>query len=396
METRIIYRKMSAVVNASFTDNRLTSIAVTGTDGELVTGDIYVGRIDQIADGIDGAFIDIGRDRNCFLKLTKNMHPIVKQKHADGKLHCGDELLVQIEKSEGKNKPAMVITDISLTGVNVVFFHGSREVRVSSKITDEEWKSAMREEVAQWMDGEYAVMLRTHSAIAAKEEVRREFELLREVYHRLCTEGLTRTVGTKLRAGLPSYLCELRDSKSERPDRIIVQDPEIYKELKAFAESYRPDYSECIVCRDDSYPLDAEFDMRKHIDDLTAHRVWLKSGSYLIIDPTEAMTVIDVNTGKASNEKTMKKGFLAINIEAAEKIAEQMRLRNLSGIIIVDFINLDSEEERKQLLAAFREAVADDPIPVKIVDVTKLGLVEITRMKRHRPLFEDLKRYGLI
>jgi ribonuclease G len=173
-----------------------------------------------------------------------------------------------------------------------------------------------------------------------------------------------------------------------------VQDPEIAAEVEAFAESFRPDFRDRLIVRDHSdYPISAEFDMKKRLSELVAKKVWLRSGAYLVIEPTEAMTVIDVNTGKASEGKSVRDGFLSVNVEAAREIAAQMRLRNLSGIIMVDFINMTEEKDRTALLEELRKAVAGDPDRVRVVDMTPLGLVEITRLKRRRPLSEDIKKY---
>ena len=235
----------------------------------------------------------------------------MKQIHRDGKLHQGDELIVQVEREEGKNKPATVVTDISLTGVYLVLFHGAKDLRFSVKITDADWKKKMRSTVSEWMDGSFGLMLRTNAYHAEESDIFREFTVLKERYERIVREGLTRVAGTRLLSGLPAYLCDLRDEKTSVPDRILVQDPEIAAEVEAFAESFRPDFRDRLVVRDSSdYPISAEFDMKKRLSELVAKKVWLRSGAYLVIEPTEAMTVIDVNTGKASEGKSVRDGFL--------------------------------------------------------------------------------------
>lgn len=397
MTTRIIYKKENAVVSAALDNNRLTDIRINGPDGELTPGDIFVGRIDSVVDGIHGAFVSIGRERNCFLKLDRVIKPVGNRTHADGKLHAGDELLVQIERDEGRNKPATVVTDFSLTGIYVVVIHGKKEVRVSSKIEDNAWKNAMRTKVAEWIDGDYAVMLRTNSYTAEESAVRAEFEMLSNTYHQLLTAASTRAIGTKLFAGLPDYLCDFRDNKQEAPDRILTEDEDVYAAVKDFADRFRKDYSPIIELRDRKvYPLEAEFNMRAHLTELTARKVWLKSGAYLVFDATEAMTVIDVNSGKASASKSVSSGFLSCNLEAAKEIAYQIRMRNLSGIIIVDFIDMDREEERKELMQTLKALIEPDEVRTKVVDITKLNLVEITRMKKHRPLEEDVRKYKIL
>ena len=397
METRIVYRKESAVISASFSDNRLTSITVNGSDKELIPGDIFLGRIASVVPGIGGLFVNIGLEKNCFLKTDCADDPFVRQSHADGKLHEGDELLVQIIREEGRNKPATLSAKLSLSGVFVVVSSGPRGIRISSRITDEVEKKRLAKLADECLgDSAYEIMLRTNSSHADPEHVRNELRMLMETMQKMTTEGLMRTVGTKLYEGLPAYLCEFRDSKNPSPDRILVEDEDIYRKMKSFAAGFRPEYSASIRLSDRSvYPLEAEFDMRARISELTSRKVWLRSGAYLIFDTAEAMTVIDVNTGKASDSKTTQKGFLACNLEAGEEIARQLRLRNISGIIIVDFIDMASPEDRDTLMGRLRELMENDDIMTRVIDMTKLNLVEITRTKKKRPLAEDLRKFGI-
>ena len=397
METRIVYRKKDAVVSASVEDNRLRDIRITGPEGDLTPGDIYVGRIESVVPNINGAFVSIGRDRNCFLKLERANYPIASPKHTDGKLHAGDVILVQVERDEGRNKPATVVCDFSLTGIHVVLIHGKREVRISSKIEDNVWKAEMRTVVGEWIDQDYAVMLRTNSYKAGTEAIRAEYDTLLDIYKMLLTAAETRTVGSRLFSGLPDYLCDLRDSGMDTVNRILTEDEDIYNAVLDFAKRFRPDCVQGVELRDKSvYPLEAEFGMLAKLGELTSRRVWLKSGAYLVFDTTEAMTVVDVNTGKASASKACAKGFLAVNKEAAEELAYQIRLRNLSGIIIVDFIDMESEDDRRELMKSLKSLLENDPVKTRVVDMTKLNLVEITRMKKHRPLEEDIRKYSVL
>ncbi|MBP5410529.1 MAG: ribonuclease E/G [Lachnospiraceae bacterium] len=397
METRIVYKKKNAIVSAALTDNRLRDIRIAGPEGELTPGDIYVGRIESVVPGINGAFVSIGRDRNCFLKLERAIYPIASPKHADDKLHAGDVILVQVERDEGRNKPATVVTDFSLTGILLVLIHGKREVRISSKIEDGAWKSDMRSTVADWIDGEYALMLRTNSYKVDLETIRAEYETLRKTYEILLNGAETRAIGTRLFSGLPDYLCDLRDSGLDTVNRILTEDEDVYNAVMDFANRFRPDCVNVVELRNKSvYPLEAEFGMRAKLGELTSRRVWLRSGAYLVFDTTEAMTVVDVNTGKASASKACSGGFLSVNLEAAEELAYQIRLRNLSGIIIVDFIDMDSENDRRELMQKLKALMETDPVRTRVVDMTKLNLVEITRMKKHRPLEEDVRKYSVL
>lgn len=390
-ETKIMYRKNNAVICAGFEDGAMTKLSVGEWNPGLTVGDMYVGRIESIVEGIHGAFVSVGGDSNCFLKFDRATNPICKMMHADGKLHTGDELLVQIEKEAGKNKPASVVADFSITGVNLVLIHGTANVLFSSKITDAAWKNKMRPIAEQWIDGTYSVMLRTNSYTASEDELLQEMMTLKTIYHTVTNTCKTRTKGTCLYHGTPEFLCELRDDYTEFPESIITDDPEMYEKILDFTKQFRPKYTDSVTLLNDGYPLELRYKMNANLKDVTNRKVWLKSGAYLVIDPTEAMTVIDVNTGKASAGKTVRNSFLECNLEAAKEIARQIRVRNLSGIIMVDFIDMKDPSEQAILLKELRKLTESDPIKTVVVDMTKLNLVEITRLKKRKPVKEAMR-----
>ena len=178
----------------------------------------------------------------------------------------------------------------------------------------------------------------------------------------------------------------MHDFYRQDTSEIVTDDPEIYDELKNAASAELP-----IRLYNDSYPLSALYNLETALDRALGKIVWLKSGGYLVIEPTEAMTVIDVNTGKNTDKKTPEDVYLKTNLEAASEIAFQLRLRNLSGIIIVDFIDMKEEEHNKELLQMFRQYLNQDPVKTTLVDMTALGLVEVTRKKIKQPLYEQMK-----
>ncbi len=390
-ETKIMYRKKNAVICAGFSDGSMTQLSVGEWNPGLTVGDLYVGRIESVVEGIHGAFVSVGGDANCFLKFDRATHPICKMTHADGALHCGDELLVQVEKEAGKNKPASVVADFSITGVNLVLIHGNQGVLFSSKITDDAWKNKLRPVAEQWIDGPYSVMLRTNSYLATEEELVQEMVTLKSIYNNVTNTCKTRTKGTCLFHGTPEFLCELRDDYTEFPESIITDDAELYEKILEFTTRFRPKYTDSVTLLNDGYPVELRYKMNANLKDVISRKVWLKSGAYLVIDPTEAMTVIDVNTGKASAGKTVRKSFLECNLEAAKEIARQIRVRNLSGIIIVDFIDMKDPAEQAVLMKELRQLTETDSIKTVVVEMTKLNLVEITRLKKRKPVKEALK-----
>ena len=207
--------------------------------------------------------------------------------------------------------------------------------------------------------------------------------VVKQYAHRTCYSCLYRA---------PSgYISGVRDYFSLDLERIVTDDKEIYEELKkTFGEGASLPDGELVLYEDKALSLSALYGLEVKLEDALKERVWLKSGAYLVIQPTEALTVIDVNSGKC--QKGLKSGlYLKINLEAAEEIARQLRLRNVSGICIVDFINMDTEEEKEELVRNLKHHLEQDRIPTVFVDFTKLGLAEITRKKVKKPLWEQVE-----
>ena len=186
-----------------------------------------------------------------------------------------------------------------------------------------------------------------------------------------------------------SYITSIRDGYHNEVAQIITDDEVIYEEISEYLEVYQSEDTNKLKFYDNSVTsLQTLYNVRRDIEEALSEKVWLKSGGYLVIQPTEAFVSIDVNSGKYVSKKDAQKEYFKVNLEAAEEIAHQIRLRNLSGIIIVDFINMQVKENQEKLMKAFEEFVAEDPIKTSIVDMTKLNLVEITRKKARRPLYE--------
>jgi len=202
----------------------------------------------------------------------------------------------------------------------------------------------------------------------------------------------TRVCFSCLRSAPPSYISDLKNVYMEGMEEIIVGDPELYTRIQAFFAAEIPEKEGLLRLYDDSaFPLGKLYSTQTAIEKALREKVWLRNGGYLVIQPTEALTVIDVNSGKSAGKGKNEEGILKINLEAAREAARQIRLRNLSGIIIIDFINLESEENVGLLLKEFRMRLAGDPIQTTLVDITPLNLVEVTRKKVHRPLYEQIR-----
>ncbi|MGN0142519.1 MAG: ribonuclease E/G [Roseburia sp.] len=374
-----------------------------------VLGNIYVGRVQNVVKNLNAAFIQIAPDTVCYYPLEDYKNPVFTRRLSGKKmLVAGDELLVQVKKEALKTKEATVTTNISLPGKYVVLTTENTRFGVSGKL-DALTRARVTELLSDFRSEEYGLIVRTNARNAADEAIRGEAEALAEEYAELLQRASHSTCFCCLKQEEPGYLRKLKDLREDQLAEIITDDREIYERICRF---YGIPEEQLFSKGSVSVPLDEQttdsgisirfyhdsqislgnlYSLKHQLEEALRERVWLKSGAYLIIQPTEALTVIDVNTGKNTAKKETQEQFLAVNLEAAAEIARQLRLRNLSGIIVVDFINLKSEEAKKRLLEDFSRMLKEDPVQTALVDITALGLVEITRKKIRKSLAESLR-----
>ena len=249
----------------------------------------------------------------------------------------------------------------------------------------------MKERLKPLKNEEYGLIIRTNAKDADFAAIQKEIKELEESYYRLRETAGTRTCFSCLKQAPPAYITDLKNVYTEGLSEIIIEGEKLYSQVKEYYEKEQPeDLDKLRLYTGTGLSLAKLYNTQTVLDRALGERVWLKNGAYLVIQYTEALTVIDVNSGKCIAKKNPTETYLKINLEAAKEVAKQMRLRNLSGIVIVDFINLDDEEADKELLKALRQYLAKDPIQATLVDVTELQLVELTRKKVRRPLHESL------
>ena len=356
-------------------------------------GNIYVGKVKNIVKNIDAAFVEIKKGILCFLPLNETEDAIFANHKENSKLVVGDELLVQVLKDGVKTKAPVVSTNLNFTGRYFVFTTKRKdEIGVSNKLNAEDAKRL--QEYVQKKDTDFGVIIRTNAKVASEEELDREFEHLKEVYEKVVSFGVHKTVFSLLMQDEAPYIKQLRNIRQDELEEIVTDDKEIYEQAHDFLKFHQPgDLDKLRLYEDPSYSLWKLYGLETMIDDATRTRVWLKSGGYLVIEPTEALTVVDVNTGKYEGNKNADATFLKINTEAAIETARQMRLRNISGIVIIDFIDMKNEADRLEVLSALNKELKKDPVKAQLVDMTKLNLAEVTRKKIKRSLREQLGNY---
>ena len=353
-----------------------------------VLGNVYIGKVKNIVRNINAAFVEIATGIECYYAIEENEAPIFTQKIGKKPLCIGDELLVQVSKEAVKTKVPTVTSKHSFTGKYVVLTSGDTRIGASAKLPKEE-RERLIQIAKSYASDKYGLIMRTNAKDISQDVLKTELEQLIQEYEKLISTAQTRTCFSCLKKAPKQYLTELKNIYQEGLTDIIAEDSELYEEIKEFLEEHQPeDLEKLRLYSDKLLPLYKLYSIEKHVENALKERVWMKSGAYLVIQPTEALTVIDVNTGKCIDKKRDDRAYLKINMEAAKEAARQIRLRNLSGIILIDFINLSSKELMDELMEYFGKELRRDPIATTLVDITKLQLVEVTRKKIRKPFHE--------
>ena len=368
---------------------RIRQIEFFPSQAEEEIGTVYIGRVRNIVKNIQAAFVEYRPGVNGYYSLTENR----KHLYADGQEHKslkeGDLILVQVSRSAVKTKDAVLTSRISLAGTYSVYIAGGKQpsINLSRKILDPSWKKQVREWWEKTVSGDGEIIIRTNAYDADFSLVEAELKSLKRRYEEICRDGFHRVCFSVLFRPESFALRAVRGLRQNGQWEIVTDNRELYGELITAGAGEIP----VRLYEDEAYPLAALYSLETNLNRALGKTVWLKSGGYLVIEPTEAMTVIDVNTGKTTGKKTAAETYFKTNLEAAEEIAVQMRLRNLSGIILVDFIDMKTEEEQKALMKAMQKFLDEDPVRAVAVDITALGLAELTRKKVNRPLYEQVE-----
>lgn len=358
----------------------------------LEIGDIFIGKVKNIVNNIQAAFVEIQPGVIGYYSLKSNPHHLFSSL-SNGKLKNGDEILVQVERGNIKSKAPVLTGKIQLTGKHLVFLGNQKFIGISKKINDVRRRDALKEMGKRLTAGtDNGVIFRTGSADKDDAQLQEEYQSLSVDYKNIMSIYRSRTCFSKILASPRNWLNYVH-AVSEPSLRVLTDIPEVYQEI---SNQYTGAAEKplCELYTDISYPLIKLKSLETQISRALSKNVWLKSGASLVIETTEALTSIDVNTSKTEIHKNNEETFLQINMEAAGEICRQLRLRNLSGIIIIDFINLSSKEAEEKLMSELRKLSREDSVQLNLIDMTPLGLVEMTRKRTYRPLYEQMKEAG--
>ncbi len=385
-------------VRAALLENGiLQEVTIERASRRGLISNIYKGKVSRVLPGMQAAFVDIGLARTAFLHASDIARGNgLAENHGEAAapdirelIREGEEVLVQVVKDPLGSKGARLTTFITLPSRFLVFLPTGSGVGVSARIDAEEARSRLREEVEGMLDSDAqsgGVIVRTAAEGMSRDALRADLAFLRKLWAVVQVECREGKVKTLIHEDLPLPIRVLRDLVTSDVERILVDSQTDFEKMKAFAQSFLPEIEPMLELYERRRPI---FDLHGTEDEIRKaleRSIPLKSGGYVIFDQTEAMTTIDINTGAFVGHSNLEETIYRTNLEAAVTIARQLRLRNLGGIIIIDFIDMEKEEHRTRVMQALEQSMARDHAKHQITPVSPLGLVEMTRKRTRESL----------
>ncbi|MFQ5993945.1 MAG: ribonuclease G [Acidiferrobacterales bacterium] len=375
----------------------LQELHIERTRTRGLVGNIYKGKVARTLPGMQAAFIDIGLDRTAFLHaadcrlVIDDLNKVEEHTPINELLHEGQEVIAQVSKDPLGNKGARLTMNLTLPARYLVYMPFSNHIGISQKIEDESERERLRELIREATDNgaDGGYILRTVAETANEDDLQTDIRYLRRAWSVVQARLKSSPRSSLIHADLPLALRAMRDLVRDNVEKIRIDSRETFQRANEFACECIPEVKDRIEYYPGERPIFDLYSVEDEIQKALDRKVLLKSGGYLIIDQTEAMTTIDVNTGAYVGRRTLEETLFKTNLEAAQGMARQLRLRNIGGIIIVDFIDMADFEHRRQVVRALEKALARDRAKVYIAEMSALGLVEITR-KRTRESLERL------
>jgi ribonuclease G len=388
-------------------DDRLVEVLHDRPDIRRTVGNIYLGKVEAVLPGMQAAFVDIGTGKSAFLHASDLIEPDEDDEDDNGRprrngrrlpniqdhVKRGESLLVQVTKEPIGTKGPRVTRQISLAGRFLVYMPYASRIGVSRKIGAREERQRLREMVGGLLPKDSGgVIVRTVAEDLTDKKVKVELKSLLDQWKKIKRKAHF----VRLKAPAPVYRETsltsgiIRDVFSDKVDRVIVDSKELLKEIKGYLRNVEPELIDRLSLAKGSEPLFDEFDIETEIQSLFDRRVDLPTGGYVIIEPTEALVSIDVNTGRYTGQKDPEKTILRTNMEATREIARQVRLRDLGGIIVIDFIDMDVAGNRDKVMHELRSHLARDRARTRAFHLSELGLVEMTRQRVRPSLFDTM------
>jgi ribonuclease G len=399
------------VINASLEETRV-ALFESGQLAELyierkkdsgLLGNIYKGRVVKILPGMQSAFVDIGLEKAAFLHVADVFssldysifgedieETIPLHLPIEDLLQEGQDIMVQASKDPIGTKGARVTSYITLPGRHLVLMPGVEHIGISRRISDENERTRLKEIINVLKPPNVGFIIRTACEGCTEDEIKKDIDFLMLMWQNIQTKKDKANSPQMLYSDLDLAYRSVRDFLGHEVSKLIIDSEKEYEKLVEFTNTYFPKLISKIELYDRDEPISDVYGIDIEVPKALGKRVWLKSGGYIVIDQTEALTAIDVNTGKYVGKATLEDTLLKTNLEAVREIAFQIRLRNLGGIIIIDFIDMEKEENRKKLFTAFQEAMSKDRVKSTILQVSEFGLIQMTRKRVRESLGRTL------
>lgn len=363
-------------------NGELLEISVERMESAHLVGNIYKGRVQNVLPGMQAAFVDIGCEKNAFLYIGDGLPKnAVQAMRGDAHFHVGQNVVIQIVKDAIGMKGPRATTHITLPGRSVVLMPTVEYIGISRRIDTAQERERLRKIAGNICPEGMGMIIRTVAEGKSEDALKKDIEYLLKLWHSLQARGMRSNPPTLLYRDADLVIRIVRDYFTPEIDVLIVDQQEAYARICDLLKYISPELVERVQFYEGEEEIFRFFHLDKEIERLGQREVQLKSGGFIVIDKTEALTVIDVNTGKFVGATNLSDTVFQANLEAAGEITKQLRLRDIGGIIIVDFIDMETEEQKQQVLHFLEEKVKGDKTKTNIVDITPLGLVEITRKK---------------
>jgi len=369
-------------------------------------GNIYKGKVVRVLPGMQAAFVDIGLERTGFLYVadiyiapndpgpgpavtdSSNSHTTLYNFPIEDILKEGQDIIVQVSKDPIGTKGARLTSHITLPCRNLVFIPLTDHIGISRKIEDEEIRARLKDQIEEIRPQGAGFIVRTVAEHATREELEADMVFLMALWEDIIAKVDNKIAPTLLYADLDITLRSIRDYFTMDVDSLLIDDPAGHKKLLDFVDTFAPQLGNKISLYQEDIPLFEAYNIEAEISRATEKKVWLRSGGYIIIESTEALSVIDVNTGRFVGKRNLNETIFKTNMEAAVEIAYQLRLRNIGGIIIIDFIDMEDENHREELFNTFKNAVKKDKSRNNILKLSEFGLVQMTRKRNSENLLQ--------
>jgi ribonuclease G len=376
----------------------LVELYIERTTDRGIVGNIYKGKVVKVLPGMQAAFVDIGLDKAAFLYVTdvyggmedyeelgfpgeEITNYFNSSSQIEDLLSEGQEILVQVSKEPIGTKGTRITSHITLPGRYLVFMPTFDHVGVSRRIKDERERKRLREIIQSMRPPSSGFIIRTASEGAEPGEIQNDMEFLLHLWDNIQKKRESSTAPSLIHSDLTMVLRVIRDILSPQVNRIVIDSKDEYENIISFINTYMPKQKYEITLHEREEPIFDAFGIEMEIDKILGRKIWLKSGGYIVIDMSEALVAIDVNTGRFVGKRNLADTILKTNLEAAKEIAYQLRLRNIGGIIIIDFIDMEREGDQEKVYQTLEEAIKKDRQKSTIFKISELGLVEMTRKR---------------